>query len=400
MRKLKYGMVGGSKDAFIGEVHRKAIAMTEATELVCGCFSSKPEKSGQTGDMLFLPQNRVYSHFDEMINKESELPEGERMDFLVIATPNFLHFEQAKAALTHGFHVVCDKPMTFNPEEAFLLADIQQQTGREFCLTHAYNGYPMVKQAKAMISDGRLGKIRKVVVAYPQGWLSQPIEQDGQKQASWRTDPQKSGISCTFGDIGVHAMNIVSYMTRLKIEAIAADLGTIVDSRKLDDDGSLFIRYEQKIRGLLTASQVCTGEENELKVNIYGDKAGLEWLQSAPNSLKIMPLDGPVQIYRTGKDNQYLSEPALDACHLPSGHPEGYLEAFSNIYRNFTRKLQSLIFGATFETFQVEFPGIKEGLEGMIFIETAVKATDTPEKWMNFNYHTNRADQSDIKQHF
>jgi predicted dehydrogenase len=374
-RKLRMGMIGGGKDAFIGAVHRMAAIMDGHIELVCGAFSSDFLKSKETGQELFLQENRVYKSFEEMINAESILPENDRMDFVSIVTPNHLHFEPTRLALQKGFHVICDKPLCFSMEEATELEKIVKASGKIFGLTHNYTGYPMVKEARELIKSGKLGKIRKVVAEYPQGWLSSAIEGSGQKQASWRTDPKKAGISCCIGDIGTHAANLAEYITGLKIIEIAADVSTFVEGRTLDDDASILIRLEKGAKGILFASQIATGDENELKIRVYGEKGGIEWLQSEPNSLIVKYADQPKQIFRAGANNKYLSESARKNCRLPGGHPEGYIESFANIYRDFASAISGNK-GAQ------DFPDISDGVRGMRFIETAIESGKSNSKWI------------------
>src|SRR5690554_1213945 len=347
-RKLRMGMVGGGKDAFIGAVHRIAANMDGLVELVCGVFSSNPEISQETGKELFLPADRVYASYQEMIEKESQLPEGERMDFLTIVTPNFVHFDPAKLALENGFHVVIEKPMIFSLEEAKELEAIVQRTGNILCLTHTYSGYPMVKQAKAMVKEGAVGKVRKIVVEYPQGWLSRLSEREGNVQAAWRTDPKRSGKSGAMGDIGTHAAHLAEYVTGLQISELCADLSTLVDGRLLDDDGSVLLRFDNGARGVLMASQISAGEEKGLGIRIYREEAGLEWAQEEPNTLILKPLDKPRQHYRTsyGYAAPYtLSSFATHNTRIPSGHPEGLLGAFANIYRNFALTVSAKLEG-------------------------------------------------------
>lgn len=380
-------MVGGGKDAFIGAVHRIAANMDGLVELVCGAFSSRPEVSKETGKSLFLPEERVYGSYQEMIEKESQLPEGERMDFIAIVTPNFVHFEPAKLALENGFHVVVEKPMTFNLEEAKELKAIVERTGNVLCLTHTYSGYPMVKQAKAMVKDGALGNVRKIVVEYPQGWLTRLSESEGNVQAAWRTDPARSGKSGAMGDIGTHAAHLAEYVSGLKISELCADLSTLVDGRLLDDDGSVLLRFDNGARGVLMASQISAGEENALRIRIYGDKAGLEWAQEEPNTLILKPLDEPRRHYRTA--NGYaapytLSSFATHNTRIPSGHPEGLLEAFANIYRNFALTVSAKREGRKPTPEMLDFPQVDEGVRGMAFIDKVVESSASSEKWIKF----------------
>ena len=332
-RKIRMGMVGGGRGAFIGGVHRMAAALDGQIELVCGAFSSNPEKSKLSGEDLYLPADRVYGSYAEMIETEKSLPEDVRMDFVSIVTPNHVHFGPAKMALENGFHVVCDKPISFNLEEALELEKLVNETGLIFALTHNYTGYPMVKHARKMVAEGQLGKIRKVVVEYPQGWLATKLEDSGQKQAGWRTDPKRSGAAGAMGDIGTHAENLAEYITGLKITELCADLSTFVDGRLLDDDGSILLRFDNGAKGILFASQIAAGEENNLNIRVYGEKGGLQWHQQEPNTLTTRWLDKPVQVLRTGVGE--LSESAQAATRIPAGHPEGYLEAFRQYLSQF-----------------------------------------------------------------
>jgi predicted dehydrogenase len=376
-RKMRMGMVGGGKDAFIGGVHRMAANLDGEIELVCGAFSSSPEKSKASGEALYLPSDRVYGTFEEMIQKEKQLPEGVRMDFVSIVTPNHMHFPPAKMALENGFHVVCDKPMTLTLDEAKQLRDLVKKTGLLFCLTHNYTGYPMVKEARQMIKEGKLGKIRKVVVEYPQGWLSTPVEN---KQADWRTDPKRSGIAGCMGDIGTHAENLAEFITGLKIKEMCADLTTFVAGRKLDDDGNVLLRFDNGAKGVLHASQISVGEENGLNIRVYGEKGGLKWRQEEPNTLIATWLDKPVQVIRTGVGE--LSESTRKHTRIPAGHPEGYLEAFASLYRNFAITLRSRLKGEKAEAVYTDFPSVDDGVRGMSFIETVVASSNSQEKWV------------------
>lgn len=383
MRKIRMGMVGGGRGAFIGAVHRMAAALDGQIELVCGAFSSNPEKSKASGEDFFLPENRVYGSYAEMIKKEKELPEGERMDFVAIVTPNHLHYAPAKMALENGFHVVCDKPLCYSMEEAKELVELVENTGLIFALTHNYTGYPMVKQARAMIQNGDIGEIRKVVVEYPQGWLSTKLEDSEQKQAAWRTDPSRSGIAGAMGDIGTHAENLAEYITGLKIKEICADLTTFVNGRLLDDDGNVLLRFDNGAKGILHASQIAAGEENDLNIRVYGTKGGFQWFQMSPNSLHVKWLDKPKETLRTGGVNLY---PVSEAhTRIPAGHPEGYLEAFANIYRNFAFCVQARLKGEVPNPLHEDFPTIKDGLRGMQFIEKVVASSQSDQKWLPFD---------------
>lgn len=376
------GMVGGGRDAFIGAVHRMAANLDGQIELVCGAFSSDAEKSRLSGQDLFLPANRVYANFAEMIAQEAKLPAEIRMDFVSIVTPNHVHYAPAKMALEHGFHVVCDKPLVLDISEAIDLQAVVEKTGLIFALTHTYAGYPMVKQAKAMIAHGELGNIRKVVVEYPQGWLSTKLEDSNQKQASWRSDPARSGMGGCVGDIGTHAEHLAEYITGLKITAICADVSSIVEGRLLDDDCSVLLRFENNARGILSASQISAGEENNLKIRVYGEMGGLEWSQMEPNSLIHKTLDSSMRVLRTGVGNLY---PIAQAhTRIPAGHPEGYIEAFGNIYRNVAKCIQARLEGKEPEAHYLDFPTIEEGVRGMKFIELVVTSGKSDEKWLSF----------------
>ncbi len=381
-RKLRMGMIGGGKDAFIGAIHRIAANMDGLIELVCGALSSTPEKARESGKTLFLPENRIYSSYEEMIRKESLLPAEQRMDFVSIVTPNHAHFAPAMMALEHGFHVVIDKPITFTLEEAKQLKKKIEESGLSLLLTHTYAGYPMVKQAKQMVKAGELGRIRKIIVEYPQGWLSRLSEKDGNPQAAWRTDPARSGKSGCMGDIGTHAAHLAEYISGLKIVKLCADLNIVVDGRALDDDGNVLLKFDNGANGVLIASQIAAGEENALKIRVYGEKGGLEWAQQEPNTLILKWLDEPVQILRTG--GHHLSSYASFNSRTPGGHPEGYLEAFGNLYRNFALFLSAGIDGTKPAPEALDFPSVEEGVRGMAFIDNVVKSGLSNEKWIDF----------------
>ena len=375
-------MVGGGKDAFIGAIHRLAANMDGLIELACGALSINPEIARDSGKALFLPEDRTYLTFDEMITKESQLPADKRMDFVTIVTPNFAHFAPAMMALDHGFHVVIEKPIAFTLDEAKQLKKKVEETGLILCLTHTYSGYPMVKQAKYMAQNGVLGKIRKVWVEYPQGWLSKLSEREGNAQAAWRTDPKKSGKSGCMGDIGTHAAHLAEYITGAKISKICADLNIMVEGRALDDDGNVLLKFDNGAAGVLMASQVAAGEENALKIRVYGEKGGIEWAQQEPNTLLVKWLDQPAQILRAGGNyGDRLSSFATHNCRTPGGHPEGYLEAFGNIYRNFALTLSARIDGTTPTKEMLDFPQVDEGIRGMAFIDNVVVSAASSEKW-------------------
>jgi predicted dehydrogenase len=381
-RKLRMGMVGGGKDAFIGAIHRLAANMDGLIELCCGALSINPEIAKESGASLFLPEHRTYLTYDEMITKESQLPASERMDFVTIVTPNFAHFAPAIMALDHGFHVVIEKPIAFTLDEAKQLHQKVQETGLTLCLTHTYSGYPLVKQARAMVQDNVFGKIRKVWVEYPQGWLSKLSEREGNAQAAWRTDPKKSGKAGCMGDIGTHAAHLAEYITGAQITQLCADLNAMVEGRMLDDDGNVLLQFSNGARGVLMASQVAAGEENALKIRIYGEKGGLEWAQHDPNTLLVKWLDAPTQILRAGGNyGDRLSKYAIHNSRTPGGHPEGYLEAFANIYRNFALTLSAKIDGTTPTPEMLDFPNTNDGLRGMAFIDNVVASGASDQKW-------------------
>ena len=382
-RKLRYGMVGGGPGAFIGAVHRKAAALDGEMELVAGAFSSAPEKSKQQGAELFLNPNRVYGSYQEMAEKESRLPKEERMDFVSIVTPNHHHFEIAKTFITAGFHIVCDKPMTTTLADAETLFRLVKKHDVIFALTHNYTGYPMVKQARELVRQGALGVIRKIVVEYPQGWLATFLEGEGAKQAVWRTDPNQAGVAGCFGDIGSHAENLAHYITGLEIEELCADLTTFVSGRKLDDDANTLVHYEGGARGIMYASQISVGEENNFRIRVYGAEASLDWRQEDPNYLHVRFRNAPEQIYKHG--NSYLTPIAQHNIRLPSGHPEAFIEAFANIYRNAGRTMAAKISGKTPGEFDTDFPTVQDGARGVHFIHAVVQSS-RQRGWMKARY--------------
>ncbi len=385
MRKLRMGMVGGGKDAFIGAIHRIAANMDGLVELSCGALSINPEIAKASGKALFLEEDRTYLTYEEMIQKEKDLPAEKRIDFVTIVTPNFAHFAPAILALEAGFHVVIEKPMTFTLDEAKELKKKVDETELLLCLTHTYSGYPMVKQARFLVQNGGFGKIRKIIVEYPQGWLSRLSEREGNAQAAWRTDPKKSGKSGSMGDIGTHAAHLAEYISGLKIIKLCADLNTIVEGRALDDDGSVLLRFDNGAVGVLIASQIAAGEENALKIRIYGENGGLEWAQMEPNTLIVKWLDQPTQLLRAGSNyTNILSSFATHNCRTPGGHPEGYLEAFGNIYRNFALSLQARLNNEKPTKEMLDFPKADEGVRGMAFIDTVVASNESDQKWTEF----------------
>jgi len=378
-RKLRMGMIGGGRGAFIGGVHRMAAGIDGQIELVCGALHVDPEIAVLSGKDLYLNEDRIYKNYHEMFEKESQLPDSERMDFVSIVTPNHVHFEPAKLALENGFNVVCEKPLSFSLEEAQQLQQLVESTGLTFALTHTYTGYPMVKQAREMCRNGVFGKIRKVVVEYPQGWLSTPLEQTGQQQASWRTDPKRSGKAGSVGDIGTHAENLAETITGLKITELSADVTTFVDNRLLDDDANVLLRFDNGAKGVLHCSQISAGEENAINIRIYGELGGLQWHQHDPNTMFIKWLDKPMEVYRTGTG--YMSDTAGAHTRTPAGHPEGYLEAFANIYQNFTKVVQAKLDGAVVEDVYKDFPTVEEGVRGMKFIDAVIASGENNAAW-------------------
>lgn len=370
-------MIGGGPGAFIGAVHRIAARMDNFYELVAGCFSSSMDKSMETAEEVGIAKDRVYENYEELIIKEKQLPEELRVQVICIVTPNHVHFEPAKLALENGFHVILDKPITLTLTEALELKRLKEQSGKELLLTHTYTGYPMVKEARQQLASKKLGEIKKVYVEYPQGWLSTPVES---KQAGWRTDPSKSGIAGAMGDIGTHAFNLAEYVTSLQVVKVCADINTIVENRKLDDDGAVLLKFNNGASGVLMASQVAAGEENKVKIRVYGESGGLEWHQEEANSLVLKYLNQPTQVLRTG--SSYLSSFAAHNTRTPAGHPEGYLEAFANLYRNFALTILCKEEGKTVPKEYLDFPSVDEGTRGMAFIETVIASGKSNEKWI------------------
>lgn len=380
-RKLRFGMIGGGRGAFIGAVHRIAAHMDGKAELVAGAFSSDPARSKASAADLFVAPDRAYGSYQEMAKAEAALPADKRIDFVVIVTPNHQHFPPAKLFLESGFNVVLDKPATFDLAEAKKLRAIVKNTKKVLVLTHNYTGNVMVKQARELVQSGKVGDIRKIVVEYPQGWLSSFLEGDNQKQAAWRTDPKRSGAAGCMGDIGTHAENLARYITGLDIDSLCADLTTFVKGRKLDDDGNVLVRYKGGAKGILHASQISIGDENMLNIRVYGTKAGLEWRQEFPNELVVKYADKPREIWRRG--NGYISEHGKKFTRIPFGHPEGYLEAFANIYLEAFRAIEAELEGKPLPA-DLDYPTIDDGVYGMVFIETVVKSSKQGAKWLKF----------------
>lgn len=382
--RIKYGMVGGGPDAFFGIVHRKAAAMDGEIELVAGAFSSSPEKSRIQGKELMLDPDRVYDSFEQMAEKEAELPEDEKIDFVAIVTPNNIHHPAAKVFMEAGINIICDKPMTTTVEEAEDLCRIAKKYDRVFAVTYTYTGYPMVKQAKKMIADGKIGDIRKVVIQYPQGWLTKTIEKDGAKQAVWRTDPKQAGASSCIGDLGTHVENMSSYVTGLEIEELIADLTIFGKDRVLDDDGNVLVHFTGGARGIFYASQISVGDENNLRFWIYGTEASLEWHQENPNYLYVRYGDKPTEVYKHGND--YLEEIAKHNSRLPFGHPEAFIEALANIFVNASRTMKAKKEGREPGEFDTDYPTVQDGAKGVNFIAKTVESSKA-RKWVEVKYN-------------
>ena len=377
--KLKMGMVGGGPGAFIGRIHRMAAELDGDAQLVCGAFSSDPERSREAGNSFHLAPDRVYESYARMFEVEVGRPFAQRMDFVVIATPNHLHYEPARLALESGFHVVVDKPMCFSLEEARALQEVVERSGKILAVTYTYSGYPMVKQARSLVADGRIGRVRKIYAEYTQGWLSSNLEASGSKQASWRTDPARSGAGGAIGDIGTHVAHLAEYVSGLSITHVNAMLNTFVQGRRLDDDSSMLVRFDNGASGVLVATQIAAGEENNLSIRLYGDKGAIEWQQLEPNSLVVRSLEGPVEIFRTGR--VYLEEAAARNSRTPPGHPEGYIEAFANLYGAFFRAARGQAGGANIDLRDCDVPGVTDGARGMAFIEAVIRSAQSDQKW-------------------
>jgi predicted dehydrogenase len=376
-------MIGGGQGAFIGAIHRIAASLDGLYELTAGAFSSNAEKSKATGVLLGLSADRVYGSFQELIEQEKARPAAERVQVIAIVTPNYLHFAPAKQALENGFHVILDKPMTFSLAEAKELQRVADASGRLLCLTHTYTGYPMVKEAKQLLATNTLGTIRKAYVEYPQGWLSSFEEGGENKQAAWRTDPSKSGVAGAMGDIGTHAFNLLEYVTGLQVTQLCADINIVVPGRQLDDDGAVLLKLSNGASAVLMASQIAAGEENNVKIRVYGEKGGLEWQQVDANTLRVNWLDKPSEIRRTGTG--YVSSFAQHNSRTPSGHPEGYLEAFANLYRNFALCVQAQENGTQPTPEALDYPSVADGVRGMAFIENVIASGKSDKKWTEFS---------------
>ena len=381
-RKLRMGMVGGGRGAFIGGVHRAAANLDGQIELVAGAFSSDPKKSKLSGKDFHLNSKRVYSSYQEMAEKEANLPENERIDFVTIVVQNYLHFDVAKTFLEAGFNVICDKPVTLDLDQARELRKIIRKSKKVFALTHNYTGYPMVKLAKEMVSKGELGEIIKVVCEYPQGYAITALTGEDKAIANWRADPKIAGVSNCMGDIGTHAENLVHYITGLEIDKLCADLSVNIPGRVLDDDGNVLVRFKGGARGIIYASQVSNGDENDLNIRVYGKKKSLEWHQEDPNELLVKDARAPRVIYRRG--NGYITGAAAANTRIPFGHPEGFIEAFANVYNAAAVAIRDERAGKFPRKSGYDFPDIRDGIIGMAFIETAVKSSKSKEKWVKF----------------
>jgi predicted dehydrogenase len=378
--KLSYGMVGGGQGAFIGDVHRKAIAMDGLAEIAAGCFSHSPENTASTGAALGIAPDRCYKTFEEMAAAEAKRPD--KIDFVVIVTPNYAHFAAAKAFLSRGIHVVCEKPLTWEVAEAQELADLAKKNKLLFGVAYSYTGYPVVKQIRDMIRKGEIGEIRFVNAEYPQEWLATPVEKGDSKQAKWRTDPKIAGKSNCVGDIGSHAENMVAYMTGLKIKSLCARLDKIGEGRVLDDNASVMVEYSSGAKGLFWSSQIAVGYDNALRVRIFGSKGTIEWFQETPNCFEVFKIGQPKESWSRGRDAFYPH--AQSYSRIPSGHPEGYFEAFANIYRNYIDALSKIKAGQTPTEADLDFPNAEMGIDGVKFINKCVESSGKGAVWVDF----------------
>lgn len=375
MQPIRMGMIGGGEGAFIGAVHRHAAGLDGNYQLVCGAFSRNEENNTRTASALNVSTSRTYDSWQSMLEEEAKLPEQQRMQVVVIVTPNHLHVPISLAAIKAGFHVFCEKPAGVSFAEVKELQDVIHASESLYGLAHTYLGYPMVWQARHLVESGKLGKIRKVYVEYPQGWLSGE-EESHNKQAQWRTDPAISGATGAMGDIGTHAFGLVEFVLNDSVTSLCGELNTHVEGRRLDDDGAALIKTKKGASGVLIASQVCAGEENALKIRVYGDKGGLEWRQMEPNSVIYRPVDAPYQVYRAGQGQVGLCDAASARCRVPAGHPEGYLEAMANLYTDFAKAVRANQKGKADGV-----PGINSGIRGMVFIDAMLASTDSDTKW-------------------
>lgn len=379
MRKLRYAMVGGGQGAFIGGVHRKAMALDGQMELVAGALSSDPERARTSGRELGLPDERNHGRWEDLLADELRRPREERIDFVSIVTPNHMHFPVARAFAQAGIHVVCDKPLVHSSEEALVLVEAVRRSGCVFGVTYNYTGYPMVREARELVARGAIGEIRKVIVEYNQGWLATKLEDSGQKQAGWRTDPARSGLAGAIGDIGSHAENLVATVTGLELDSICADLSIFVPGRRLDDDGNVLLRFAGGAKGVLIASQIEVGCENDLRLRVFGSTGTLEWHQEEPDRLLHAPIDGPLRVLTRG--SPWLGEAARRATRLPTGHPEAFLEAFANVYLGVVGHIRALEAGIVPGPLEADYPRLADGVRGVRFIEKVVQSAASQAKW-------------------
>lgn len=390
-RKLRMALVGGGQGSFIGRVHCTAAVLDNRAELVAGALSSNPERAKASAPSYDIQPSRAYTSYQELIDSELKLPADERIDFISIATPNHTHFEIAKAAIEAGFHVICDKPMTFDLEQAEELARCVDQSDAVFALTHNYTGYPLVRQAREMIAQGELGEIQAVRAFYIQGWLRTRLEQDDQKQAAWRTDPARSGAAGCFGDIATHAYNLARYMTGLMPESISCHLKTFEEGRALDDYGTAVIRFENGGLGTVTASQISHGRENDLSIEIDGTLGALQWRQENPNEMIVRHNGKPHQIYTRDPNAPFMNASGQAACRLPSGHPEAFFEAFANVYRSAYDAMVARAEGQSIERTNTIYPNVNDGVEGMYFIQQCVQSSQDNAAWLPLKHERARA---------
>lgn len=378
-RKLRCAMVGGGRDAFVGAIHRHAMALDGRIDLVAGALSSTPDKAIASGRDLGLRDERNHGSWQELLDHELSLDAGERVDFVCIVTPNHVHYDVAKAFAEAGIHVVCDKPLVHTGEQAGELVNVAQRRGIVFGVTYNYCGYPMVRQAREMIAAGAIGDVRKVVVEYHQGWLARQVESMGNKQAGWRTDPSRSGVAGAMGDIGSHAENLVCTVTGLAVESLCADLHTCIPGRQLDDDASVLLRFTGGARGVLLASQVAAGCENDLRLRVFGSAGTLDWRQEEPNALVHAPIDAPRLILTRG--SPWLGDAARHACRLPAGHPEAFLEAFANVYLGIAADIRAKLEGTPADPIEADYARVEDGARGVRFIEATVESARSERKW-------------------
>jgi predicted dehydrogenase len=379
MKKLRYAMVGGGQGAFIGAVHRKAMALDGQMELVAGALSSDPQRARASGAELGLADARNHGRWQDLLADELKRPGDERIDFVSIVTPNHVHFPVAHAFAEAGFHVVCDKPLVHSSQEALALQEAAKRSGCVFGVTYNYTGYPMVREARELVAKGAIGVVRKVIVEYNQGWLATKLEDSGQKQADWRTDPARSGIAGAMGDIGSHAENLVATVTGLELESICADLTTFLAGRRLDDDGNVLMRFANGAKGVLIASQIEVGCENDLRLRVFGSTGTLTWHQEDPNRLVHSPIDGPARVLTRG--SPWLGEAARRATRLPTGHPEAFLEAFANVYLGVAAHIRAVQAGHAPDPLEADYPRLADGVRGVRFIEKVVESAGSASKW-------------------